>query len=131
MPWVGKLLAQLLSRCDRLFTHYVDGQRPWAPQLIPHYHCLMIDGTAQIARPSSSLNSSGSRSSNSRACAPTHALMINSIGTRKNGNSEMIVFVSEQLTHQLIEPDNFRKFNIEIAATKGAATRIAKPASEM
>lgn len=30
----------------------------------------------------------------------------------------MIVFVSEQLTHQLIEPNNFRKFSIEIALPK-------------
>ncbi len=31
----------------------------------------------------------------------------------------MIVFVSEQLTHHLIEPDNFRKFSVEIALPKG------------
>ena len=38
----------------------------------------------------------------------------------------MIVFVSEQLTHKLIEPDNFRKFNIEIAAPKERLNELRK-----
>ncbi len=38
----------------------------------------------------------------------------------------MIVFVSEQLTHQLIEPDNFRKFSVEIALPKERLDELRK-----
>jgi hypothetical protein len=38
----------------------------------------------------------------------------------------MIVFVSEQLRPQLIEPDNFRKFSIEIALPKERLDELRK-----